>query len=887
MSKKFLTEIEAKAGVVSTYLEVDTTANAVVDVAKIVWNPIDGTFDMGLLNGVTLQAGQEQNFYGKASGSISNGDAVMFAGQQGDHFLMAKATQVALNANPEYFIGIATQDFVDNQFGYVTCFGKVRNLDTSAYSLGTLYFNSAGSIAGSLTNTEPEAPFAKIIACSVISIHQTQGVLFVRPDFMPKLEKLQNVYSPIAGRSNNDVLGWDAANSRFTTKSISNWIGYSPVPTTRTLTINGVALDLSADRSWTIGASSGVSSFNTRTGAVTLGSSDVTSALGYTPYNSTNPNGYITGITSTMVTNALGYTPYNSSNPAGYITGISFANVSAKPTTLAGYGITDAASSTHNHNGTYWPVEGGWKPASLASSTRLIGKTSPDGGEFGLAYSGGQIHAYTDGFFYQNEGQYRVIDSSSIGSQSVNYANRSDGALKLWATSHPNDFYIVNNWTGSHWHLTTNHGSPVRVGYADSAGSAGSLSSMNISQFTNNSGYQTNGGQVNNLSTNYAGGVQGNPQVYFNNGIGLKVAMTGSWSTWSDTLWINGYAGGDVPWMCALHFLRNSEPRMAISAQTQGSSGYGSYYEVHTDYHFNKTNPTFNQVYANDWFRANGDVGLYMQSYGAHLRTNIWSSYGTFMIHGYNKNGYGSLNIYDPQGYSNNMMFENGNGGMYQENGGGWGWYYNRGSDCFAAAGSGTSPSYRFISNGSAQIQGDLNPQGYTGFGGNVEWANGTTQYHGSNEAYNWRDWGGWGGYWWNRNGGDMIMNLYALYAVTGGISDIRYKKDVEALPYGLKEIMQLNPIKFHYNLPKESMLANDPDFFLGFSAQEVQGLIPEAVHEKINEDVPSLQGMLAITYDELIPVAVQAIKDQQVIINNQDIRIQKLEALVNQLLNK
>jgi hypothetical protein len=38
----------------------------------------------------------------------------------------------------------------------------------------------------------------------------------------------------------------------------------------------------------------GVTSFNTRTGAVTLSSTDVTDALGYTPYNSTNPAGYIT-----------------------------------------------------------------------------------------------------------------------------------------------------------------------------------------------------------------------------------------------------------------------------------------------------------------------------------------------------------------------------------------------------------------------------------------------------------------------------------------------------------------------------------------------------------------------------------------------------------------
>jgi hypothetical protein len=43
-------------------------------------------------------------------------------------------------------------------------------------------------------------------------------------------------------------------------------------------------------------------------------------ALGFTPYNATNPDGYISGITSGMVTTALGFTPYDSANPDGYIT---------------------------------------------------------------------------------------------------------------------------------------------------------------------------------------------------------------------------------------------------------------------------------------------------------------------------------------------------------------------------------------------------------------------------------------------------------------------------------------------------------------------------------------------------------------------------------------
>jgi hypothetical protein len=58
----------------------------------------------------------------------------------------------------------------------------------------------------------------------------------------------------------------------------------------------------------------GVTSFNTRTGAIVLSGSDVTTALSFTPYNATNPAGYISSITSANVTGALGYTPENSAN---------------------------------------------------------------------------------------------------------------------------------------------------------------------------------------------------------------------------------------------------------------------------------------------------------------------------------------------------------------------------------------------------------------------------------------------------------------------------------------------------------------------------------------------------------------------------------------------
>lgn len=140
----------------------------------------------------------------------------------------------------------------------------------------------------------------------------------------------------------------------------------------------------------------GVTSFNTRTGAITLSSADVTTALGFTPYNNTNPSGYITGITSTMVTTALGYTPYNSSNPNGYISSITSANVTTalgftpyNATNPSGY-ITSSALSGYltsaSAASTYLPLSGGTLTGTLGlaatSGTNGFYNGTGDGASF-------------------------------------------------------------------------------------------------------------------------------------------------------------------------------------------------------------------------------------------------------------------------------------------------------------------------------------------------------------------------------------------------------------------------------------------------------------------------------------------------------------------------
>ena len=197
-------------GLKADYLSLNTATTVTPTTGQIIWDDTDGTYDMGLYNGVTLQVGQEEHMYGKAISAITSGDVVMFAGAQGNHALFAKADQNIINVRQEYIIGIATQDFAVNQFGYVTTIGKVRDLNTLAYSAGTLlYFDSTGTTTGALTSSEPPAPYANVMMAAVLRSHGTQGVLLVRPTFRFPLKSLEDVQ--ITNIQNNDIVQYSSS----------------------------------------------------------------------------------------------------------------------------------------------------------------------------------------------------------------------------------------------------------------------------------------------------------------------------------------------------------------------------------------------------------------------------------------------------------------------------------------------------------------------------------------------------------------------------------------------------------------------------------------------------------------------------------------------------
>ncbi len=121
-----------------------------------------------------------------------------------------------------------------------------------------------------------------------------------------------------------------------------------------------------------------------------------------------------------------------------------------------------------------------------------------------------------------------------------------------------------------------------------------------------------------------------------------------------------------------------------------------------------------------------------------------------------------------------------------------------------------------------------------------------------------------------NDNNAEHWDNVVADNFITR--SDSRMKKNINAVTSALKDVMNLNPVKYQYT---EKHSANDKVRH-GFIAQEVQKILPELV---VTEDVDIDESgkltripneYLSLNYLEFIPLLTKAIQEQQEIINSQ-----------------
>jgi hypothetical protein len=110
-------------------------------------------------------------------------------------------------------------------------------------------------------------------------------------------------------------------------------------------------------------SSGGVTTFNTRTGTVTLANTDVTTALGFTPYNATNPNGYTanTGTVTSVAALTLGTTGTDLSSTVATSTATPVITLNVPTASAANRGVLSSAD---------WTTFNG-KQAALVSATNI------------------------------------------------------------------------------------------------------------------------------------------------------------------------------------------------------------------------------------------------------------------------------------------------------------------------------------------------------------------------------------------------------------------------------------------------------------------------------------------------------------------------------------
>jgi hypothetical protein len=133
---------------------------------------------------VTLNIGQEQwlRARNQTGTLITNGTVVRLVGAIGDRPTIEPAIssdQTNLFSVDNEIIGMATHDIEHGTDGFVTTFGLVNGIDTSAFNVGDLLWVSQS--AGQFTSTPPPPPFDKTFVGIVTRQNANNGTVFMTP----------------------------------------------------------------------------------------------------------------------------------------------------------------------------------------------------------------------------------------------------------------------------------------------------------------------------------------------------------------------------------------------------------------------------------------------------------------------------------------------------------------------------------------------------------------------------------------------------------------------------------------------------------------------------------------------------------------------------------
>lgn len=445
-------------------LKLDTTPTVASPVVgEIYWDEGNKTPSIQLENDVNLQLGQEivTLCYNGTGSTIPNGSVVAVTGAQGQRpsIALADADSESTSART---LGITTQAIANGAEGFITSFGFVRGLDTSAITAGVAVYLS--QTAGAFTSTKPAAPAHLVHLGYVIKSHASAGEIFVTINNGWEFDELHDVLItdlqsgqiPIR----DQVLGvWknitiNGTTNEVTVTSTKDGITIS-LPDTISASITGNAATVT-NGLYTTDLGVSVQGYDADLSAIAglTGTSGLLKKIAANTWE-LDTSTYLTSIDSAMVTGALGYTPYDSANPNGYINS---SGSCAYATTAGNGGVTSVNGQTGEvtlpagggfSNTTVFTASGTFTVPSGISKIRVTviaggagGKSTFDGGA-GASSSFGSLISCTGGSG-KSSGSVSAnsfISGSFVPSASFGIAGRggkkaSTGSLSFFSAGH-------------------------------------------------------------------------------------------------------------------------------------------------------------------------------------------------------------------------------------------------------------------------------------------------------------------------------------------------------------------------------------------------------------------------------------------------------------------
>jgi cytoskeletal protein CcmA (bactofilin family) len=113
---------------------------------------------------------------------------------------------------------------------------------------------------------------------------------------------------------------------------------------------------------------------------------------------------------------------------------------------------------------------------------------------------------------------------------------------------------------------------------------------------------------------------------------------------------------------------------------------------------------------------------------------------------------------------------------------------------------------------------------------------------------------------------------IRATSDITSNYSDERLKKDIELIPNAIEKVMSLRGVTYHSNEIAESFGYDSTINHVGVIAQDVKAVLPEAVKPapfdrmifEGTEISKSGEDYMTVQYEKLVPLLIEAMKDQQ-----------------------